>query len=98
MKKTIYATAIAAAAFAGLNMTGATSSFAATCYYGVYMDGEGMLGFDKNATAARRSVACRRAERRCNRMLKRLRQGKTINGYGLPRHSPRQIRCARYGK
>ncbi len=95
MKKIINLALVATLfSIASLTSASVTPASAATCYYGIWMDGRGMLGIDRNATAAKRSTACKRARRRCNRTLDRLRK----SGRELPRHEPRQIRCARYGK
>ena len=94
MKKSVdLALAAAMVGIAGFATGAATPANAATCYYGIWMDGRGMLGIDRNATAAKRSTAINRARRRCNRTLDRLRK----SGRELPRHGPRQIRCERYG-
>ncbi len=84
-----------AATVSSLTLLGAfvaTPAKAAGCYYGVYMDGRGMLGIDGSGHAAKKDWACNRARRECNRKLDRARSRGT-----LPRHEPRQIRCQRYG-
>lgn len=93
MNRSFYLAAAAAISITSFVSGATTSANAATCYYGIYMDGRGMLGMDSNATAAKRSTACTRARRRCNRTLERHRK----SGQKLPRHTPRQIRCERYG-
>ena len=94
MKRSVtLALAAATMSLASLTTGAISPASAATCYYGIWMDGRGMLGIDRNASAAKRSTACTRARRRCNRTLDRLRK----SGRELPRHSPRQIRCERYG-
>jgi len=84
-----------AATVCGMTILGAAlpaPAQAAGCYYGVYMDGRGMIGIDASAHAATKDWACNRARRECNRKLDRAR-----DRGNLPRHEPRQIRCQRYG-
>ena len=78
----------------GVLMTAAApnQAQAAGCYYGVMQHGVGMIGIVGNGHAAKKSWACNRARRECNRLLDRARkQGK------LPRGGPRDFRCERYG-
>lgn len=92
-RRRLLAALLAAAGVATTGIGATTPAQAATCYYGIWMDGRGMLGIDRSATAAKRKTACTRARRRCNRTLDRLRK----SGRELPRHTPRSIRCKRYG-
>ena len=89
-------TLIASAALGVVLLSGgaANQAQAAGCYYKLHQDGVGILhkGFSLQGYghAAKVKTACKRAEKKCNRRLKRARKK-----HQLPRGNARDFRCVR---